>query len=401
MFQKLVNHNEDIAKLVKTGFAVSIVNNHLVVRDIPYLDHEGNLKFGAIISPFTMIDENHVSQNDHQIWFAGSHPCQLDGSLIANLGGGAAQLNLGENCQDIVVERSFSNKPRLPDGSMVGYVDFFAKIDSYTNVISGPAIERYGVSPYTHKFNTISSEEIVFKYPDTLSSRAGILEFSNKFRNEVVGIIGLGGTGSYLLDFLVKMPIKEIRGFDPDIFHIHNAYRSPGKVENSEFGKSKADVYDSRYQNFRNGLIIKPTFIDETSAEDIRGLSFAFVCVDKGSSRAKIFQLLISEGVPFIDVGIGINKKEDGLAGMARVTYYPPDKANDMLKLNLAETSDRPEDLYRSNIQIAELNAINASLAVLKYKQVKGFYIEEKPNLHILFNLEDIKIASEDQFDGD
>jgi len=46
--------------------------------------------------------------------------------------------------------------------------------------------------------------------------------------------------GGYLLDFLVKMPVREIRGFDFDFFHVHNAFRSPGRLAEDDLGKPKA-----------------------------------------------------------------------------------------------------------------------------------------------------------------
>jgi hypothetical protein len=41
-------------------------------------------------------------------------------------------------------------------------------------------------------------------------------------------------------------------------------------------------------------------------SEMLEGVTFAFVCVDRGSARAGIFDLLISRGIPFIDVGMGL-----------------------------------------------------------------------------------------------
>ena len=52
-------------------------------------------------------------------------------------------------------------------------------------------------------------------FQDTLTSRAEITDLSAKFKDDVVAVIGLGGTGAYVLDFLVKTPVKEIRAFDP------------------------------------------------------------------------------------------------------------------------------------------------------------------------------------------
>ena len=46
-----------------------------------------------------------------------------------------------------------------------------------------------------------------------------------------MAVIGLGGTGAYVLDFFVKTPVREIRAFDLDAFHVHNAFRSPGRLK--------------------------------------------------------------------------------------------------------------------------------------------------------------------------
>ena len=84
--------------------------------------------------------------------------------------------------------------------------------------------------------------------------------------------------------------MKEIRGFDFDDFHVHTAYRSPGKLtdtaDTKELGKKKAEVYMSRYENFREGLHLEPKYIDAQSLANLSGVTFAFVCVDKGQSRA-------------------------------------------------------------------------------------------------------------------
>jgi tRNA A37 threonylcarbamoyladenosine dehydratase len=40
------------------------------------------------------------------------------------------------------------------------------------------------------------------------------MDLAAKFKDEVVAIIGLGGTGAYLLDFLVKTLVREIRAYD-------------------------------------------------------------------------------------------------------------------------------------------------------------------------------------------
>lgn len=391
MFQKLVSHNDDIRRLVEKGYAVAFDTNYLLIRDIPYLDSSRQLQIGAIVSKLVFVDQERVTQEDHQIFFAGAVPHNLDGSAIRNLGGGPTSLILSEACSDVAVQRSFSNKP-LPSGK---FQDFYEKIESYVTIISGPAIELYNANPYTFRAVKEVLSDSVFKLHDTLTSRAEITDLSARFKNDVIAVIGLGGTGAYVLDFIVKTPVREIRAFDSDRFHVHNAFRSPGKLVESEFDKTKAEVYGTRYENFRTGLSVTPKYVDASCSESLDGVTFAFVCVDKGSSRSEIFDLLISKGIPFIDVGMGLNRKRGPINGLLRTTYYSSEHGQQVRDKELAPLSDSPDDLYKTNIQISELNAFNACLAVIRFKQLRGFYFEEIPHYHLLFEVGDLKIVGE------
>jgi hypothetical protein len=397
VFHQLVSRNEDLRRLLEKGYAVAFDSNYLIVRDIPYLDSDGKLQIGAIVTKLEFIDQERVTQTDHQVFFAGSVPYGLDGKPIPNLGGGPTQLALSEASKDVVVQRSFSNKPTTTGK----FQDFFDKIESYVAIISGPAIELHKANTYTFRIVNEVGDDSVFKFHDTLTSRAEITDLSAKFKDDVIAIIGVGGTGAYVLDFLVKTPVNEIRAFDFDPFHVHNAFRSPGKLEQSELGKPKAEVYLSRYENFRTGLSISRKLIDASSADDLEGVTFAFVCVDKGSSRAGVFDALISKRIPFIDVGMGLRRKDDALNGMVRTSYYSAENGAILRDKRLAEMTDTRDDEYRTNIQIGELNALNACLAVIKFKQLRGFYFEELPNYNFLFEIGDLKIVSESTLDED
>lgn len=387
MIATLAKYNDDIDKLLKKGYALSIDNNHLVVRDIPYLDNDGNLQIGAIVSQLVFVDKHRVRTQDHQIFFCGSHPHELNEKPIRNLGGGAIKVHL--TSKDLVVQRSFSNKP--PSGS---FSNWFDKIESYVTIISGPAINKFNVNPYTFRVLEEDSKS-VFKFRDTLTSKAEIGELSAKLEEDTVAIIGLGGTGSYLLDFLVKTPVKEIKGFDGDWYHIHNAFRSPGKLCEEEFGRRKAEVYKKRYENFRNNVNIYTNYINCDSNKDLAGVTFAFVCIDSGDARAEVFNLLVDLKIPFIDIGMGLDKDTGLISGMLRTTYFPVETAQKIIDKKLAPLSDIPDDVYKSNIQISELNALNACLAVIKYKQLRGFYTDDNSYFHMLFNIDGLNLVGE------
>jgi hypothetical protein len=355
------------------------------------LDQQLRLRTGAIVSKLVFVDQDKVIQDDHQIYFAGSVPYNLDGKPIQNLGGGPNHLPLSESCNDVIVERSFSNKPR----STGKFVDFFEKIESYVTIISGPAMEQYAVTPYTFRTVEKAQEDSVFKLQDTLTSRAEISDLSAKFKDDIIAIIGLGGTGSYVLDFLVKTPVREIRTFDLDPYYVHNAFRSPGRLQLDELGKLKSEVFNSRYENFRTGLTLVPKFVDTTCSDDFKGVTFAFVCVDKGTSRAGIIDLLVSMKIPFIDVGMGLNRKNGMLKGMLRTTYFSIEGGQIAREKEAVPLRDNPEDMYKTNIQIGELNALNACLAVIRYKQLRGFYLEAVPNYNFLFDISDLRIVGD------
>ena len=398
MYHQLVNHNDDIRRLADKGYAMAFdENNYLVIRDTPYLDHNRTLQIGAIVTKFVDTGDNRIIQEDHQIFFAGSHPHGLDGNPIPNLGGGPTSLALSDASSDVTVQRSFSNKPQATGR----FANFFDKVESYANIICGPAIELYDANPLTFRVVSERISGTPFKVRDTLTSRAEIGDLAAKFKDDVIAIIGVGGTGAYVLDFLVKTPVREIRAFDRDIFYVHNTFRSPGKLDVIELGKPKAEVYQARYDNFRTGLTITQKYIDATCCDNLNGVTFAFVCVDKGSSRAEIFELLISKGIPFIDVGMGLDRNRGPLNGMLRTTYYSTECGHETRDKGLAELSDSADDLYRTNIQIGELNALNACFAVIKFKQLRGFYFQEFPYYHLLFGVGDLKVLGDAKTDED
>jgi len=394
MLPTLVSHNDDIRRLAEKGYALAFDTNHLVVRDMPYLDHEGALKVGAFVTKVEFVDQQRVKQQDHQIFFAGSVPHALDGKPIPNLGGGACAVTLSAASADVVVERSFSNKPR----DTGAYADFFAKIESYANQICEPAREKYGANWLTFKVrNEDVPTDSVFNIHDTLSSLAEIGDLSAKLKDDVIAIIGLGGTGSYILDFMSKTPVKEIRAFDFDNFHVHNAFRAPGRLDPQEFGKAKVEMYLGRYQSMRKGLTFVPTYVDASCNDEFEDVTFAFVCVDKGESRNGIFDLLLSKKIPFIDAGIGLKRAGGPLKGTVRVTLYSADHGQSTRDKGYAELSTAADDLYRTNIQTGEINALNAALAVIRFKQLRGFYLAERSCQHAVFYTHELNVIAESE----
>jgi hypothetical protein len=252
----------------------------------------------------------------------------------------------------------------------------------------------HDITPLT--FNTQEEVgEFVFKVRDSLTSRAEIGDLASLFKDDRIAIIGLGGTGSYVLDFLAKTPVKEILGFDGDWFHVHNAFRSPGWIGIDYLGKRKAEVYQSIYETFREGIRIETKYILADSLEELDGVTFAFVCVDKGQARSEIVDLLNKMHIPFIDVGMGLDRDKGPISGILRTTNFTAGSAESILAKQWVPLTDPPDDIYHNNIQIGELNALNACIAVIKYKQIRGFYNDDNQFSQLLFTIDSLRVHTE------
>ena len=60
---------------------------------------------------------------------------------------------------------------------------------------------------------------------------------------------------------------------------------------------------------------------------------------------------------------------------------------------------DKDENLYRSNIQIAELNALNAAFAVIEYKKHFDFYQDVRDNIQTIYSINVGEVINNDLSD--
>src|SRR5207237_4071376 len=131
-------------------------------------------------------------------------------------------------------------------------------VTRYAEIISNPA-RAIDPSVTAKNFSPVprGEEESVFNYFDTASSRAGITAVTAKLEIGKVGIVGLGGTGSYVLDLVAKTPVREIHLFDGDRFSQHNAFRSPGAPSIDDLKKQppKAAFFAEVYSRMHRGIV--------------------------------------------------------------------------------------------------------------------------------------------------
>ena len=101
--------------------------------------------------------------------------------------------------------------------------------DSACDVIHRYAKQIVGaVSAAGYSDTTSLAKRGPFKIPNTFEARTALRPVQDRIRDQRIAIIGLGGTGAYVLDLISKTPVAEIHLLDFDYVDWHNFMRAPG-----------------------------------------------------------------------------------------------------------------------------------------------------------------------------
>jgi Domain of unknown function (DUF6791)/ThiF family len=400
MSQRLVSLNLDLSRLRAEGLDVFIgKSKHLFIRGVPYVNAASETKSGIIASVLDLAGEATVPPESHVIFFVGEPPCDEHGSMLPGVSPNTNQA-LGEG---LVPNHQISRKPTT--GPTPGkYADYYEKIKTYIAIISNPAqaIDQ-NVTPYTHPVVVPDEEDdSIFNYLDTAATKAGIVAANRKLERPKIAIVGTGGTGGYVLDFVAKTPVAEIHLFDHDAFLNHNAFRCPGapSIEDLSKKQPKVDYLTSIYSRMRKKIVPHNYSVDETTIEQLKEMSFVFICIDKGTGKRLIVERLQEWGIPFIDVGMGIQLgDENRLGGIITVTTSTAQK-RDHVGNRTAFSDGEAANEYSQNVQIAELNALNAALAVIKWKKLCGYFDDVAKEHYCAYTIRSNQLISEDVHEG-
>lgn len=393
MSLRLINRSPDLKKLRDEGYDIESRCGHLLVKSVPYVTSKKEIKTGTLVSKLNLANDVTARPEDHVAFFEGEYPCDKDGARIAKIENQTERKSLGT---DLVVDRTFSAKP--VNGP---YEDYYGKMTTYVAILSGPAqaIDP-SVTAKTFPVITAKEDESVFNYIDTASSRAEINVVSAKLELDRIAIVGLGGTGAYVLDLTAKTHVKEIHLFDGDTYFQHNAFRSPGAASGDELERKlpKTEYFRNLYSKMRRGIFSHPAYMDASNVELLQGMNFAFLCFDAGKAKELVVEALETFGIPLVDVGMGVYLTQDSLGGIVKTTTsISKQRAHVRAKNRISFSAGDGNNEYDRNIQTADLNALNAALAVIKWKMLFGFYHDFENEHHCTYTIDGNKLVNEDQ----
>lgn len=121
-------------------------------------------------------------------------------------------------------------------------------------------------------------------------------------RTKTVAVIGCGGLGGYLIEFLARLGIGSIRCVDGDTFQESNLNRQLLSTV-SLLGVNKAEAAADRVKAINPDVQVTaiPVFLDADNAEDlIKDCDAVFDGLDNIHSRRILAQACRSEKIPYI-----------------------------------------------------------------------------------------------------
>ena len=343
---------------------------------------------GDIVSALELQGEGDSTTSpltQHTVWWTGQIPHYADRTSMQTAICCHVWINGRPLGNGLKVYSRWSIKPRHKGGHRA-YIDHKEKIDTYVNEVGGQAD---ALLPGTLAMAKSGAESEVatqsrFKYLDMNAFRSGTRGIEQAISDEVVAVIGIGGSGSYLVDILAKTNIKELHLYDDDVLSYHNAFRLAGAAQANELTGNikKVNWHKNQYAAIRDdGIYAHDKQINETNWAELSRCTMVFIAVDRLDVRRAIQTQCEAFGIAHIAVGLGIDiegEDNDQLGGMVKIEVkHCPRSRNDEEDQEIL-VQDDADDIY-GNIQTAELNMLSAAMAIIEWKALRGFYTNDRP----------------------
>ncbi|MFL0172332.1 ThiF family adenylyltransferase [Mycobacterium sp. SMC-21] len=198
-----------------------------------------------------------------------------------------------------------------------------------------------------------------------------------------VGIVGLGGAGSMINEFISRLGVGHLVLIDGDLASDDNLPRLVG-AEPNDVGVAKTTIAAHSARRANPGVTVDE-FVREVQRPDaqaaLQGCDFIFLAADSHSARHFVNQVIEQRLIPGVQVGVKVPVSDDGTVGRIHVANRPLIPGNGCLwcnqlidptklALDLAPETARPAARYVDELPAPSVIALNA-LAVAE--AVNGF----------------------------
>ena len=157
--------------------------------------------------------------------------------------------------------------------------------------------------------------------------------------------------------------------------------------------------FQAIYDRVHRRVIAHELALGAHNGTELNGMDFVFLCMDSGPSKRALVEHLERRRIAFIDTGMGLDEQDGSIGGILRVTLSTPDMRGhvwDNRRISFDDPDDEANEHAR-NIQVADLNALNACLAMIRYKRYFGFYRDLEREHNSLYTIDGNHLLNEDQ----
>ena len=365
------NTDETCAVLLGTETRQHNDNNRILVTDIEYPDDTDYSRRGmyeAELSPnYVARITKHARQHHKTIIFAHSHP-----------GASPPAFSLVDDAGEQHLSRFLAL--RHPNHNHVALV-----------LSHGGIVGRVLGTDTDVRIITLGTQRTILSEPSptasTISESADrqirVLGVAGQqlLQGLRIAVVGLGGTGSLITEFLGHLGVRDFILVDPD----HVATTNLNRLANAtptDVGRPKVDVAERFLRSLGRDPSIKAHVSDVTIASTARELLTAdlmFGCTDSHGSRAVLQQIAYQYMIPLIDMGVTIAVAHGQIAHITgRVQLLSPGLAcftcsalldPNQVRQDMMTPLERQADPYilgdhEPAPAVMSLNATVASLAV-------------------------------------
>ena len=354
----------------RRGWLIEVGRDHIAVAGVPYRQQDGA---SGVCQVTVWVHEDGRTMTAPPDGSGATHAARLGG-----VAGGKAHQTNGEPVGNVIWTdntRECVISIKLDSGN---YADAWHALLNYCSIVAAAA--QAGGEQEPQRIDRVFQFEILGENtPD-------IREWQDKAGGQTIGIVGLGGVGLWLLDLMSKTDVGEIRIWDGDHIEGRNLVRAPGWAGQDAIGKNKAEYFGQLYSQFRTGISIYPEYLDPNGPPDIfDSLDFVFIAIDNAETRAALCERLEQTGVPFVDVGMGIERQQGEVRGSLQVFFSGRDAGR--WRIGIPTVVGIGEQEYHI-LQLADLAALNASLAVGVWRRHIEQYAEDSKDWLVRYSVE-------------
>lgn len=216
------------------------------------------------------------------------------------------------------------------------------------------------------------------------------------FENTIVGVVGLGGGGSHIVQQLAHIGFKRYELYDPDIVDESNLNRMVGaKVDNAAKKVSKLSVAKYMIRSLQPGAEIKGHQSNwQDAAESLKRCQLVFGCVDSFIGRDQLEQFTRRYLIAYVDIGMDVVIGSDGhpvmggqviasLPGLAcmRCMNFITDERLQREAEKYGDAGSRPQVIWSNGVLASSAIGIGVDLLTDWTQQLRGpVYLEYDGN---------------------